>query len=177
VPKPAKVETVQSLTEAIARAQSMVLVEFQGLTVGDLTNLRREVRSRGGELRVVKNTLLRRALDGAGVAGLEAALTGPTLAVFGYADPVATVQAVTDFGRDHKDQWRVKAGALVGRAISAAEVERLAALPGREQLLAQVAGLFAAPLARMARVLSEPIAQTARALNAIAEQKRGEGVA
>lgn len=177
MPKPAKVETVRALTDAIGRAQSTVLVEFQGLSVGDLTNFRREVRSLGGELRVVKNTLLSRAFENASIPGLEEAFKGPTLAVFGYADPVATVKAVTDFGRDHKDQWRIKAGVLEGHAISATEAEHLAALPSREQLLGQVAGLFAAPMTRLARVLAEPIAQTARALGAIADQKQGTGAA
>lgn len=177
VPKPAKIETVKTLTASLQKAESAVLVEFQGLSVGDLTNFRREVRSLGGELRVVKNTLLSRALGNASVSGLEAALKGPTLAVFGYADPVATVKAVSDFGREHKEQWHIKAGVLAGRAISAQETERLAALPTREQLLGQVAGLFAAPMTRLARVLSEPLAQTARALGAIAEQKQGQGAA
>ncbi len=177
MPKPAKVETVRTLADALGRAQSTVLVEFQGLSVGDLTNFRREVRSLGGELRVVKNTLLSRALEDASIKGLDDVLKGPTLAVFGFTEPVATVKAVTNFGRDHKDQWRIKAGVLVGHAISAQETERLAALPSRDQLLSQVAGLFAAPMTRLARVLSEPIAQTARALGAIADKKQGEGAA
>lgn len=177
MPKPAKIETVRTLADAVSRAQSTVLVEFKGLSVGDLTNFRREVRALGGELRVAKNTLLSRAFENASVSGLDAALKGPTLVVFGYADPVATVKAVNDFGRDHRDQWRIKAGVLEGHAISAAEAERLAALPSREQLLGQVAGLFAAPMTRLARVLSEPIAQTARALGAIADQKQESGAA
>jgi large subunit ribosomal protein L10 len=176
LPTAAKVETVNDLRERIGRAQSTVLAEFVSLSVAEMTSLRRRVIESGGEVKVVKNTLLGLAVKEAGVDGLDAALTGPTVVVFGYADPVSAVKAVTDFGQEHRDQWRVKAGVLEGRAISAEAVQALARVPSREALLGQLAGLFASPATRLARVVAEPIAQVGRALAAV-EKARAEEAA
>ncbi len=177
MPTEAKVATVADLRERLERAQSAVLAEFVSLSVAEMTTLRRRVIESGGEVRVVKNTLLGLAVQAAGVDGLEAALTGPTVVVFGYEDAVASVKVVTDFGQEHREQWRVKAGVLEGHAISAAEVEALGRLPSREVLLAQVAGVLAAPATRLARVLAEPIAQLGRAIGALEKARAEEDAA
>ncbi len=164
---------VADLRDRLGRAKSTVLAEFVSLSVAEMTALRRRVIESGGEAKVVKNTLLGLAVKAAGVTGLDEALTGPTVVVFGYEDPVAAVKAVADFGQDHRDQWRIKAGVLDGQALSAREVESLARVPSREVLLGQVAGLLATPATRLARVAAEPIAQLARVLSAV-EKARGE---
>lgn len=174
MPTAAKVQTVADLSARLGRAKSTVLAEFVSLSVAEMTALRRRVIDSGGEVKVVKNTLFGLAVKDAGVDGLEAALVGPTVVVFGYEDPVAAVKAVSDFGQEHRDQWRIKAGVLEGRAISASEVEALARVPSREALLGQLAALFAAPATRLARVAAEPIAQLARALAAIEKARSGE---
>ncbi|MCL6595670.1 MAG: 50S ribosomal protein L10 [Firmicutes bacterium] len=174
MPTAAKVETVAQLQQRLERAQSAVLAEFTALSVAEMTALRRKVAEAGGEVKVVKNTLFGLAARAAGVEGLEASLAGPTVVVFAYDDPVAPVRAANEFAQEHREQWRVKAGLLAGRAIDAGEVEALARLPGREQLLAQLAGLLAAPATRLVRTLAEPVAQVARVLAAIEEARRGE---
>jgi large subunit ribosomal protein L10 len=173
LPTAAKVQAVADLSERLGRAKSAVLAEFVSLSVAEMTALRRRVIESGGEVKVVKNTLFGLAVKDAGLDALESALTGPTVVVFGYEDAIASVKAVSDFGQEHREQWHVKAGVLEGRAISAREVEALARVPSREALLAQLAGLLAAPATRLARVLAEPIAQVGRALAAV-EKARGE---
>lgn len=173
MPTAAKVDTVALLRDRVERAHSTVLVEFNALSVADMTALRRRVAESGGEVKVVKNTLLSLAVRGAGVDGMEDALKGPTFVVFGMEDPVASVKAVAEFGQEHRDQMRMKAGILAGRALSAGQVEALARVPSRHALLTQIAGLFNAPATSLVRVLAEPMAQVGRALAAVQEQKQG----
>jgi large subunit ribosomal protein L10 len=172
LPTAAKVAEVAALRDRLKRSQSAVLAEFHALSVADMTALRRRVAQAGGEVKVVKNTLFELAVRDSGVDGLEAALAGPTVVVFAYDDPVAPVKAASEFAQEHRDQWRVKAGVLEGRAIAAAEVEALSRLPAREVLLAQVAGVLAAPATRLARVLAEPLAQVGRAIAAVEKARR-----
>lgn len=174
MPTAAKAQTVAELRDRLGRAKSAVLAEFVSLSVAEMTSLRRRVIDSGGEVKVVKNTLLGLAVRDAGVEGLEDALSGPTVVVFAYDDPVGAVKAVSQFGQEHRDQWRVKAGVLDGRALTASEVEALARVPSREVLLGQIAGLFAMPATQLARVAAEPIAQLGRALAAVEKAKGGE---
>lgn len=169
MPQAEKVAEVGQLEERLAKSQSVVLVEFTGLSVAELTSLRGDVRQSGGELRVTKNTLLGLAARKLEWEGLDPYLNGPTLVAFGYEDPVATVKVVAQFGQGHAEQWRLKAGVLEGRVLSAEDVARLAQVPAREELLTQLARVAAAPATRLARVLSEPIASLARALHAVAQ--------
>ena len=174
MPTAAKQNTVAELRDRLGRAKSAVLAEFVSLSVQEMTTLRRRVIESGGEVKVVKNTLLGLAVREAGVDGLDGALTGPTVVVFAYEDPVGAVKAVSQFGQEHREQWRVKAGLLEGRALTAGEVEALARVPSREVLLGQLAGLFAMPATRLARVVAEPIAQVGRALAAVEKARAGE---
>lgn len=174
MPTAVKVDTVAALRDRIERSKSAVLAEYNALSVAQITALRRKVAESGGELKVVKNTLLGLAVQGAGLEGLDHALTGPTLVVFAFEDPVAPVKVAADFGNEHRDQWKVKAGLLEGRALSASEVDALARVPSREQLLGQIAGLLASPATSLARVLAEPIAQVGRALGALEKQRQDE---
>lgn len=174
MPTAAKVDTVAALRERVQSAQSTALVEFNALSVADMTALRRRVAESGGEVKVVKNTLMGLAVKDAGIDGLDDVLKGPTFAVFGLEDPVAAVKAVTDFGAEHRDQVRLKGGILGDKALNAQEISALAKVPSRMALLAQIAGLFNAPATSLVRVLAEPMAQVGRALAAVEQQKQGD---
>ncbi|MDI3298946.1 MAG: 50S ribosomal protein L10, partial [Bacillota bacterium] len=135
----AKAETVEWLTRRFKESPAVVLVEFRGLTGAESTALRADLRNQGIEFRVIKNTLARRAAELAGLEELKPLLEGPNSYAFGRSDPVAVAKAMSDFARTHKSVT-IKGGILQGRAIDAAGVQRLATLPSREELLAQVAG-------------------------------------
>jgi large subunit ribosomal protein L10 len=169
MPTEAKRETVAELREEIARSRTMIVSEYRGLTVREIAEIRRALRKQDVSYRVVKNRLMRiAAADTVGDA-LSPLLTGPTAIAFG-TDETATAKAVIDATRPYRI---VKiTGAVLGtRAIDAEGVTRLAALPGRETLLAQIAGGFAAPLATMAGLFDAPLRDVAGLAQALADQK------
>jgi large subunit ribosomal protein L10 len=169
MPTEAKRETVAELREEIARSRTMVVSEYRGLTVKEIAEIRRALRKQDVSYRVVKNRLMRiAAADTVGDA-LSPLLTGPTAIAFG-TDETATAKAVIEATRPYRI---VKiTGAVLGtRAIDADGVTRLAALPGRETLLAQIAGGFAAPLATMAGLFDAPLRDAAGLAQALADHK------
>jgi large subunit ribosomal protein L10 len=169
MPTEAKRETVAELREEIARSRTMIVSEYRGLTVREIAEIRRALRKQDVSYRVVKNRLMRiAAADTVGDA-LSPLLTGPTAIAFG-TDETATAKAVLDATRPYRI---VKiTGAVLGtRAIDAEGVTRLAALPSRETLLAQIAGGFAAPLATMAGLFDAPLRDVAGLAQALADQK------
>jgi large subunit ribosomal protein L10 len=169
MPTEAKRETVAELREEIARSRTMIVSEYRGLTVKEIAEIRRALRKQDVSYRVVKNRLMRiAAADTVGDA-LSPLLTGPTAIAFG-TDETATAKAVIDATRPYRI---VKiTGAVLGtRAIDADGVTRLAALPSRDTLLAQIAGGFAAPLATMAGLFDAPLRDVAGLAQALADQK------
>ena len=173
--KAQKQENVTALAEKLRRAATIYLTDFTGLDVARMTDLRRKLRAAGVEYVVVKNTLARRALTDAQVAGLESHLEGPTGLVLAGADPVAAAKVLADFAKEHEKPG-IKVGLVEGRTVDAAHVKRLAALPSRPELLAQVAGTLQAPLAGLAGALSGMLYMLAGALEAL-KSKRSEGAA
>lgn len=171
MPTAAKVQEVAELEERLRKAESVVLVEFQALTVAQENRMRRELRPKGLELRVVKNTLLRIAAERAGIEGLDPYLKGTTAVFFGYQDPIEAPKAVNAFGRELQKELRVKAGILGTKVVDAEAVRALADLPSREVLLAQVAGAFAAPLQQMASLLQAPLRNLAYGLSQLAKNR------
>ena len=169
MPTEAKKETVESLRAALAGSQTLVVSEYRGLTVKEIAEIRRALRKQDVSYRVVKNRLMKIAADGPTGEALGPLLTGPTAIAFGN-DEAATAKAVLDAVRPFKV---VKVtGAVIGdRAIDADGVQKLAALPAREVLLAQIAGGFAAPLATMAGLIAAPLRDTAGLLAALHDQK------
>ncbi len=167
MPRAEKVAEVQHLADRLGRAKGSVLVSFQGLTVAQATRLRSQVRAQGLEFRVVKNTLLRRAAEAAGVEGLEPFLTGTTGVLFGFADAVEPARLVADFRREVRE-IQAKAGIIDGRVLGEEDIRRVASLPSREVLLAQLAGTLQAPLTRLAQDLEAPVSRLARALGQLA---------
>ena len=159
--------------EKLTKAQSVVLVDFRGLTVQEATELRKKLREAGVELKVTKNTLTRLAAEKADLKDLHAYLEGPTALAFGYEDPVSPAKILSDFAKDHK-KLELKGGVLEGRVIDQAMVTALAELPTREVLLGQLVGLMQAPIRNLAYVLSAPIRNTVYVLDAVRQKEEGE---
>ncbi|HWP38646.1 MAG TPA: 50S ribosomal protein L10 [Gemmatimonadales bacterium] len=163
---------IERLTGRLKRAPTIYVTDFTGLKVKNMTELRRRFRTAGAEYVVVKNTLAQRALREAQVPGFEEALRGPTAFVFAERDPAAAAKILAEFEKQFQ-RPKVKAGRVDGRPVTAADVARLAMLPGREQLLAQMAGAMQAPLAAFAGALHGLLYQLVGALEALREQRAG----
>jgi large subunit ribosomal protein L10 len=170
-----KQQAVEQLAEKLGTASAFYLTDFVGLTVKRMTDLRARLRREGGEYLVVKNTLAERALEGLDVPGIAEFFRGPTGLVIAPGDPVAPIKALADFARENDNRPVIKAGVVERRALAAADVERLARLPGREQLLAELAGALQAPLSEFVFVLQAKLQETAGLLDALREQRGDDG--
>lgn len=149
--------SVAQLRELLADASTFFLVDYQGLSAGDLHALRAKVRAAGGRLLVAKNTLVNVVLKEHGVEGFDATLQGPTAIVLVGEDPVAPAKALTDFAKDHpKDLPAAKGGRLQGSIVGPETLAKIAKLPPREQLLSELIGVLQAPLTQLVGVLSAP---------------------
>jgi len=169
-----KPAAVAELTEHFRSSSATVLTEYRGLTVRQITDLR---RSLGRETRyaVAKNTLAKRAAADAGIAGLDGLFTGPTALAFVSGDPVEAAKSLREFAKAHP-LLVIKGGVFEGRAISAAEVSRLADLESREVLLAKLAGAMKANLSKAAALFQAPLSQAIRTVAAL-QDKREKGSA
>jgi len=165
-----KEAVVGELTTRLRQSPNVYLTDFTGIAVKPMTELRRKLRDAGVDYVVVKNTLARRALQDASVAGIEEQLQGPTAFVFAGEDPLTAAKLLTAFQKDH-GSLTVKAGLVEGRAMTAAEVSRLATLPSREELLALVGGALQAPLQGFAGVLTGTLYQFVGAVEALRAQR------
>jgi large subunit ribosomal protein L10 len=160
---------VAEVGEQIAKAQTVVIAEYRSLTVSDMTDLRRKARGAGVYLRVVKNTLARRAVADTPFSGLAEQMVGP-LAYGISTDPVAAAKVLSDYARSN-DRLVIKGGAMANRVMSAKDVTTLAQMPSREQLLAQLMGTMLAPVAKFVQTLNEVPGKFVRTLAALQEQR------
>lgn len=165
-----KEATVNEVLQKLQKSQSVVLADYRGLNVQEVTELRKKLREAGVEYRVIKNTLTSRAAKEAKIEGLDQYLSGPTALAFGYQDPVSPAKILAAFAKDHKN-LELKGGILEGKVIPNTAVKALADLPSREALLTQIAGLFQAPMRGLVTVLSGPLRNCAYALEAVRKQK------
>lgn len=173
MPTERKETAVAELRDRLAAAQNLFLTDYQGLTVDEITKLRGELRKDGNTYSVVKNTLFR--IAGGDVAtALDAFLAGPTGIVFAGSDPVAPAKAIKTFG-DATKKLAIKAAYIDGKVVGAAQVEALAKLPPRIELIARLVGSLASPLRGLVTVLSGNQSGLVRVLNAIREQKDAAG--
>jgi large subunit ribosomal protein L10 len=147
-----KKAVVADISAMVARAQTVVVAEYRGIKVGDLTRLRADARSQSVHLQVLKNTLARRAVEGTPFASLASEMTGPLIYAISE-DAVAAAKVCSTFAKTN-DKLVIKAGNFAGKQLDKAAVLALAAIPSREVLLAQVVGMMQAPVAGMARVLA-----------------------
>ena len=155
-----KEAVITDVTSLAAKAQTLVIAEYRGITVADMTKLRNTARSSGVSLSVLKNTLARRAVAGSSFEVVSDQMTGPL--IYGFSeDAVAAAKVVAEFAKTN-DKLVIRAGAYGGKALDVNGVKQLASIPSKEVLLAQLLGLMQSPISRTARVLS-----------ALAEQKGG----
>ena len=166
-----KKAVVAEISAEVAKAQAIVVAEYRGLEVGSMTELRREARKSGVYLRVLKNTLARRAVDGTPFSGLSEHMVGPL--VYGISpDPVATAKLLNDFAKAN-DKLVIKACAMPNAVISAKEVKALASMPSRNELLAKLMGTMQAPVAKLVQTMNEVPSRFVRTLAAVRDQKEG----
>ena len=173
-PRPEKVAVVDEVRGRLGDASATVVTEYRGLSVGDLAELRRNLGAAGGEYKIFKNTLVRRAVAGSDHQGLEEFLVGPTGITFVHGDVSAVAKTLRDFSRAHP-ALVVKGGLLDGSILSLADLTALADLPSREVLLARVAGGIAAPLQQLAGLLQALPRNLAYGLSALLDQRGGAG--
>jgi large subunit ribosomal protein L10 len=165
-----KKAVVAEVSEKLTDAQAAVLAEYRGLTVAQMTALRSKAHESGVYVRVVKNTLARRAVQGTAFEGLGDHMVGP-LAFASSADPVAVAKVLNEFAKAN-DKFNIMAGAMAGKVMSAADVEALAKLPSREELLAKLVGTMQAPVAKFVRTLNEVPTSFVRVLAAVRDAKQ-----
>jgi large subunit ribosomal protein L10 len=147
-----KATVVTDVSAQAARSQTLALAEYRGLTVENLNKLRVDARSKGVYLHVLKNTLARRAVAGTQFEVAQGAMVGPL--IYGFSeDAVAAAKVIADFAKTN-DKLIIKGGAYAGKALTVDGVKALAAIPSREVLISQVAGLLKSPIQRMAAVLA-----------------------
>ena len=164
-----KQAVVAEVAQEVARAQAIVMAENRGLPVAAMTQLRAKARASGVYFRVVKNTLVRRAVTDTPFATLAEKMVGPLAYGIG-TDPVAVAKVLNDFAKGN-DKFVITAGAMPGQVMSAKEVAALATLPSREELIAKLLGTMQAPIAKLARTLNEVPSKFARTLAAVRDAK------
>lgn len=166
-----KKAVVAEVSAEIAKAQGIFVAEYSGLAVGSMTELRAKARKSGVYLRVLKNTLARRAVAGTPFEGLAEKMVGPL--VYGISsDPVATAKVLNEFAKAN-EKLVIKAGAMPNALITAKEVKALASMPSREQLIARLLGTMQAPVAQFVRTLNEVPSRFVRTLAAVRDQRAG----
>src|SRR5437870_5855447 len=165
-----KAETVVAVHERLKAAKMAIVTEYRGLTVGQMTRLRREIRHASGEYQVIKNTLVRRALKGTAYGDLERLLEGPNGWVFAYDDPVMLSKALVKFADDN-DKLAIKGGVFEGQFMEPAKVKVLAQMPSKPELQAKLLALIQAPATQLVRLVQEPGARVVRLLETLRKGK------
>lgn len=173
--KPEKIGAVAEIADRFQRSSAAVLTDYRGLTVAQLTALRRSLGA-GSTYAVVKNTLTKRAAHDAGLTGLDDLLSGPTAIAFVSGDPVTAAKGLRDFARANP-LLIIKGGILDGAPISAADLTRLADLESREVLLARLAGAMKGNLTKAAGLFQAPLSQVARLAAALADKRAADAPA
>ena len=165
-----KAETVTAVHERLKAARMAIVTEYRGLSVAQMTKLRREVRQASGEYQVIKNTLVRRALADTAFGALERLLEGPNGWVFAYDDPVVLSKMLVKFVDDN-DKFKIKGGVFEGEFMDPARVKVLSQMPSKPELQAKLLATIQAPASQLVRLIQEPGARMARLINALSQQK------
>lgn len=177
MPTQRKVETVGDLTDKMARMQLAVVADYRGLTVAELTELRRQLREKGAELIVAKNTLIKIAADSTGRGAIAPMLSGPTVVAFGYDDIAAVAKTLVDYSKLPNKKFTIKGAVLGTTAVAAENFEQVTKLPNRQQALAQVVGVIAAPASGVVGVINAAISNVAYVIQARIDQIQPAGEA
>lgn len=169
----AKVAVVEEIKDKFSRAQSVIVIDYRGLTVEEVTALRNKMREAGVEYKVLKNTMMSRALHELGINDLDAILEGPSAVAFGYDDAVAPAKILVE-GAKKNNKIEIKGGLLEGKGMDMAQIKYLAELPSKEVLIAKLLGSMNAPVTNFVGVLAAVPRSFVCALNAIKEKKEKE---
>lgn len=162
---------VAEVAAVASGAHSAVAAEYRGLSANQMDNLRLAARKGGVYLRVVKNTLARRAIEGTAFECMKDALTGPLIIAFSQEDPGAAARVMGDFAKGN-DKLVVRLVSIGGKLLPAADLDRLAKMPTRDQAIAMLMGVMKAPITKFVRTLAEPHAKFVRTVAAVRDQKQ-----
>ena len=173
MPTEKKTKIIESLQEQFAKSSAGVLTDYRGLTMAELTALRRKLREAGVEYRVVKNTLAQFAARNAGMEDLPGVITGPVGIAFGYAEMNVPAKVLAEYIKASKSTLAIKSGFMGDSVLTAKEVEQLATLPSREVLISQVMAGMQSPLVGLVSVLAGPVRGLMGVLQARIEQMEG----
>ncbi|MCS7216421.1 MAG: 50S ribosomal protein L10 [Candidatus Bipolaricaulota bacterium] len=173
--RPEKAQAVAELRAKLSRSRTAVVLGFQGIPGEEMTALRRLVKARGAELKVVKNTLARRAAQEAGIPGLGEFLRGPNLVIIGRDDPTVPFKVATEVVQKYPNYFQVRGGVFAGEVVPADQVQWYATLPSREELLGRLAGAMLGPVRGLAFVLSGVLRKLVVALSEVQKLKEKEG--
>lgn len=165
-----KEQLVESYREGLGKAGTVILVSYKGVTVPQVTELRSRVRETGGNYTVVKNSLVLRAIQGGGLAGLENHFDGPVAVAYGDTDPVALAKVLTDFAKD-VPAIELKAGLVDGQRVGSDELDEIAKLPSRDELIAKLLYLLQSPITNFVRSLAALPQQLVAVLSQVAARK------
>jgi len=178
--KSEKEKWVEEVQEIVQGTGFVALADYRGMNVGELVNLRREVKKAGGNLRVVKNTLFKRAISGTGFENLEPYMEGPTAAIYSAEDPIPVAKVITGWMKS-QPKFTVRIGDIIirpgetGRLLEANQLQSLANLPSRSILLGNLVAQLRSPLARFGQVLNSILFNIVAVLGAIKAQKESGG--
>lgn len=162
---------VAEVAEVAKTAQSAIAAEYRGLTVEQLTQLRKDARNVGVYVRVVKNTLARRALEGTGYECMGDDLKGPLVLAFSTQDASSAAKVLSEFAKNN-EKFAVKVVALSGKLLKPGDIENLAKMPTRDQAISMLMGVMKAPIEKFVRTLAEPNSKLARTIAAIRDKKQ-----
>ncbi|MBD3815690.1 MAG: 50S ribosomal protein L10 [Halothiobacillus sp.] len=162
---------VAEVTEVAGKALSAIGAEYSGLTVSQMTQMRVKARQSGVYLRVIKNTLARRAMANTPFSCMSEALTGPLVLAFSMEDPGSAARLMKDYAKEFA-KLEIKVVALGGQLLSVADVDRVASLPTREEALSQLLAVMKAPIGKLARTLNEVPGKLVRTVAAVRDQKQ-----
>lgn len=165
---------VAEVAEVAKHASSVVAAEYSGLTVAQLTSLRKTAREAGVYMRVVRNTLAHRAFEGTHFACMQPALVGPLVLAFSKEEPGAAARLIRDFAKT-AEKLKVKALSIDGKLLPASDINALANLPTRDEAIAQLMSVMLAPITKFVRTLAEPHSKLVRTFGAVRDKKQAEG--
>lgn len=170
MPNAQNVEMLENIKTDLENAGAMWVVDYRGLTVKQIQELRRAIRGADATMKVYKNTLVHLALEQTDGPDMDAILAGPSAFIFTGEDPVASAKVIRDYAKEN-ETLEIKGGMMDGAFLDVAQVQAVASLPSREELIAKLLGTISNPLVQTVRVLNGPMESFARVLGAIASQK------
>ena len=173
MPKQYKIDTVSSVKEKLANSKSIVVADYRGLKVSEVTDLRNRLRKEGVELRVIKNRLAKIALKESNMDPMDDHLKGMVAIAFGMKDPVSPAKVLSQFAKDN-DKLKLIAGQMDNQVLDVNGINELAQLPSREVLLSRMLGSLTSPVQKLAYGLNQTVAKVVYAVDAVARKKAGE---